>query len=184
MALDRDFLLKHVGEEVYYFATGVVAFGSASATQKVAFQDSALVRARCLFDFFSDRNNHKNHYVWQIYRPPLSATNVPADTLAQEFFGFISDRIAHIGKDRERPPDKDPWPGDGPGGSKQPDRLDRLAAVVWRVMSANVSLVTADCRPPLELMFARAQTYLKSRSEAARKAMDPLALRSALGLAP
>jgi hypothetical protein len=46
MALDRDFLLKHVGEEVYYFAIGVVGFRSASGTQKVAFQDSALVRAR------------------------------------------------------------------------------------------------------------------------------------------
>lgn len=184
MALDRDFLLKHVGGEVYYFAIAVVAFRSASGTQKVAFQDSALVRARCLFDFFSDRHNPKNHYVWQIYWPPMSATNVPADALAQEFFGFISDRIAHVGKDRERPPDKDPWPGDGPGRSKQPDRLDTLAVVVWRVMSANLPLLTVDCRPALELMIDRAQTYFKSPSDAARKAMDPLALRTALGLAP
>lgn len=135
-------------------------------------------------DFFSDRNNRKNHYVWQIYRPPLSATNVPVDAIEQEFFRFISDRIAHIGKDRERPPDQDPWPGDASGGSKQPDRLDRLAGVVWRVMSANVALVMADCRPALELMIDRGQTYLKSPSEVTRKAMDPQALRSALGIAP
>ena len=140
------------------------------------------MRARCLLDFFSDRKNPKNQYVWQIYGPHLSATNVPADALAREFFGFISDRIAHIGKNRERPLDKDPWPSDGPGGSKQPDRLDRLAAVVWRLMSAKVPLVTADCRPALELMIDRAQTYLKSPSEVARNAMDPLALQSAHGL--
>jgi len=176
--------LKHVSEEVYYLAIGVVAFRSALGTQKVAFQDSALVRARCLFDFFSSRHNPKNHYVWEIYRPPLSAIDVPADALAEKFFGFISDRIAHVGKDRERPRDKDPWPGDQPGGSKQPDRLDSLAVVVWRVMSANVSLVTTECRPALELMIDRAQTYFESPSDAARKAMDPLALRSALGLAP
>lgn len=171
VVLDKDFLLKHIGGEVKYFAFAVAKFRDPQASEfQVPLHDSALTRARVLIDFFINSGDKKSAYVRSLYENP-KRSHPAAPPTTREWFEFISGRQSHIGLNREDPFDQ--WPDREPGEDKGEDRLDRLSHLVLALVRSRIETVRDDCRPALQEIVDRAEEYLRAPTEERFHAMDP-----------
>ena len=109
-----EYLRKHVGHEIQFFAFAVVEFEEGS-WHEVPPQDSALVRTRALLEFFTNR---KEYGIKDFHRG-----GVRKDQLKDPWYEWISTRLAHLGLGRETGESHDKWPHAEPGVAKGPDRL-------------------------------------------------------------
>jgi hypothetical protein len=150
------YLRKHVGHEIQYFSFAVSEFEEGSE-HEVPLHDSALVRARGLLEFFTNR---KRDGIKDFYR-----RGVPKDRLEEPWYEWISTRLAHLEPRRETGEDHDQWLHAEPGGAKGPDRLLHLAEHVFTTIE--------DRLPDLETPYANtirevtdaARAYVRSPSD-------------------
>lgn len=142
-----------------------------AAHWQVPLQDSALVRGRTVLDFLLHKPGNARSF--SIHDFIDKDCELPKCELPSRWVGFISERLAHLGKKREPTDDFDQWPDRKPGEVKGDDRLERLARLTVAVLRSRTAQVRADCQPILEVIAARAEAYLDDPSEARFHAMDP-----------
>ena len=172
--LSCDLLLKHIGHEVKSFAFAVAEFRNADNSYfHGPLQDSALVRARTLIDFFANtagvQPDGKSVHINLFFDDPHIRPGSPENT--RQWFDFISGRLSHVGRNRDVTHDQ--WPDRKPGEPKGDDRLDRLALFILELIRGRIPLVRSDCRPVLETIADRAEQYLRQPSPDLFHAMDP-----------
>src|SRR5262249_41844883 len=99
-----EYLRRHVGHEVKYLAFAAAMFPKLDAKPgwlSVLAQDSALVRGRALLAFQRRqfKNDKLNVSVCEFYLDRDS--EMPWTRESQLWWAFISDRLAHLGVDRD-----------------------------------------------------------------------------------
>jgi hypothetical protein len=167
------YLRKHIGHEVKYFAFAVAEFRRPDAGRwAVPLQDSALVRGRSLLDFLLHRGKDNRVSIFDFLADD-NEEELQKCQLAERWFGFISGRQSHVGKNRESNDDFDQWPDRAAGEEKGDDRLDRLAGLIVKLIRNRAEFVRTDCQSVLNLVAERAEEYLTAPSEAGYHAMDP-----------
>src|SRR5665811_971525 len=153
------YLRKHVGHEIQYFSFAVSEFEEGSE-HEVPLQDSALVRARGLLEFFTNR---KRYGIKDFY-----GRGVPKRRLEEHWYKWISTRLAHLEPERATGvghEGHDQWPHAEPGTAKGPDRLLHLAERVFNTIE--------DRLPDLETSYANtirevtdaARAYVRSPAD-------------------
>jgi hypothetical protein len=174
-----EYLLKHVGHEVKYlcYAASVhpLLLADDSHSYDVLAQDSACIRARALLDFQrpASRGDAMSVSVLEFYAI-RDYKRMPWPRDSQAWFSFISDRIAHLGVDRDGGTENF-WPC-----GEVELRLELLARHVLGLLDKQLPLLRDDCRQVLALVLERATTFLESPDEEGFHAMDPTNLRVAL----
>ena len=149
------YLRKHVGHEIQWLAFAVAEFEEGSR-HEVPLQDSALVRARTLLEFFTNR---KGYGIKDFYRG-----GVRKDRFKDPWYEWICTRLAHLEPGRETGESHDQWPHAAPGVTKGPDRLLRLAEHVFATIEARLSDLETLSADTVQKVTAAARSYVRSPS--------------------
>jgi len=167
-------LRKHVGHEIQWFAFAVAEFREGHR-HEVPLQDSALMRARSLLEFFTNR---RKDGIGDFYRAGVEKRMInPKD----RWYKWICDRLAHLGPERETGQSHDQWPHAEPGVEKGPDRLRYLADHVFTTIKDRLPDLDAVYADVVREVTSVARSYVGSPSPGKWRALSATVVQQAEG---